>query len=499
VLHCESEAGPEYLGSLLAAVAGVMVVCNAADFALLFVGLELVSIPTYVMLCLGRSDAASREAAAKYFFLSVLASAVLLFGLSFLYGAAGTIKLSAVAAALNGTNPQPAGFSSFARPAAALIFAGLCFKIAAVPFHFYAPDVYQGTSHANAAFLSVVPKAAGFAAVARLLWIAAPGLDAVAWGMVLAVSVLSMTLGNVLALWQDDLRRMMAYSSIAQTGTMLLALAAALAPGVAAGGWNGFGALWFYLAVYAAATIGVFAMLEFPKGSTAAPGRAGNQIAPGRAESHGTAEGGRPTYSNVDDLAGLGQYRPAVAAALALCLLSLTGIPPLAGFWGKLLAFGSALGVENGTGGSGAARPWFLAATIAGVLNAAVAAAYYLRVVGVMYFRGPASETIPTRSGGSARWAGPVCAMLVTAAGLWPGPLLRESNRGVPAEWPRVEKEAPPPQSAPRPGAADAHETNARVAATSFAAIIVGGCDNRLSHRFRTSAESFSPTVFPIA
>ena len=127
----------------------------------MFVALELISIPTYVLLYLGRRDAECQEATAKYFFLSVLASAILLYGFSFLYGVGGSTQLSAVRAALDGTTPLPAGFTVFARLAMVLVFAGLCFKIAAVPFHFYAPDVYQGTTYPNAALLSVVPKAAG--------------------------------------------------------------------------------------------------------------------------------------------------------------------------------------------------------------------------------------------------------------------------------------------------------------------------------------------------
>ena len=389
---------PEYVGSLLLTVAGLMLVAAAEDIVLLFVALELISIPTYVLLYLGRGDAESQESTAKYFFLGVLASAILLYGFSFLYGATGSTALSEVWAALDGTETLPSGFAVFARLAMVLVFAGLCFKVAAVPFHFYAPDVYQGTTHANAALLSVVPKAAGFVVMARILVAAMPGMEPYSWGVVLAVAVLTMTFGNVMALWQGDFRRLLAYSSIAQTGYMLLALAVGLAAPDAPGAWNGIVALWFYLATYAAATIGAFATMEYL---------------------------GRPErrLDSVDDLAGLSRTRPAAAAVMGVCMFSLAGVPPLAGFWGKLLVFGGALSVDT----SGTAGWWFAAAAIVGVLNAAVAAAYYLRIVAVMYFRIPLAT--PAARGGRGAWmSAVVCALLVVGIGIYPGPLMRAGN-----------------------------------------------------------------------
>ena len=267
--------------------------------------------------------------------------------------------------ALDGTKPLPPGFAAFAKLALALVFGGLCFRITAVPFHFYAPDVYQGTTHANAALLSVVPKAAGFLVMTRILVAAMPEHDAARRGRSCsAVSMLTMTFGNVMALWQDDLRRLLAYSSIANAGYMLLALAVALATGGGATAWDGVAAVAFYLAVYSVATIGAFAAFEHL---------------------------GRPDRSldGVDELAGLGSTKPPAAAVLAVCLFSLTGIPPLAGFWGKFLVFGGALSVDPAAGDADGLRWWFVVAAVVGVLNAAVAAAYYLRIVAVMYFRTP--------------------------------------------------------------------------------------------------------------
>jgi NADH-quinone oxidoreductase subunit N len=389
----ESNGTSEYVGSLLLTIAGLMLVAGADEMVLLFVGLELISIPTYLLLYLGRSDVPCQESTVKYFFLSVLSSAILLYGLSFLYGVAGATVLPDIRAAL-GDASQPAGFVSLSKLAMALILAGLCFKITAVPFHFYAPDVYQGASYPNAALLSVVPKAAGLIALVRLLVVAMPGMGPYAWQAVLVVSVLTMTLGNILALWQDDLRRLLAYSSIANAGYILIGLAVALADGDAAGPWNGVSALAFYLAAYAAATIGAFAVLEHL-------GQPGRRI------------------EGVEELAGLGRTRPLAAALLALFMFSLTGVPPLAGFFGKLMVFGSAL----------SAGGWcFTTLAIVGGLNAAVAAAYYLRVVAVMVFRTPLAT--PRAQGGAGPWwAALICALAVLAIGVSPGTLILENDR----------------------------------------------------------------------
>jgi NADH-quinone oxidoreductase subunit N len=386
---------PEYVGSLLLAVAGVMLAASANELILVFLGLELVSIPTYIVLYLARHDAASHEATAKYFFLSILASAILLYGFSFLYGLAGTMELPRIAERLGAMPAENA--ARLARLALVFVFSGLGFKLTAVPFHFYAPDVYQGTSNANAALLSVLPKAAGLAVLVRIVAMSMPGLTPYDWRLVMAVSLVSMTLGNILALWQDNLRRLMAYSSIAQTGYLLVGLSAGLA-GHAPAGWDGTGAALFYLAVYVPATVGTFAALVYL-------GREERQI------------------DSVDQLAGLGRTHPWAAAAIAVCMFSLAGIPPLAGFWGKLTVFGAALAVPaRSTGAS--PQPWLVALAIAGVLNSVVAAAYYLRVVAVMYFRAPLAA--PKAEGGPGAWTATLaCVALVLAIGFYSGPLLQ--------------------------------------------------------------------------
>ena len=393
---------PEYVGSLLLAIAGLMLVSGAGELVLIFLGLELISIPTYILLYLGRRDAASQESTVKYFFLSILASAILLYGFTFLYGTTGQTQLAKIGATLADPHGTATGFDLLVNVALVMVFAGLAFKIAAVPFHFYAPDVYQGTTQTNAALLSVVPKAAGMVVLARIVVLAMPSMAPHACRIALVLAVLTMTFGNFMALWQQNIRRLLAYSSIAHAGYMLIGLAVALGPSAAAAGWNwdGLSALLFYLCVYAVATVGTFAVLDYL-------GRRDEQI------------------DAVEELAGLGRTRPFVAAALGVFMFSLAGIPPLAGFWGKLVLFRSALWValEAET-----LRAWFLTLAIVGALNAAVAAAYYLRIVGVMFFRTPLA--VPKTQGRIGSWCAVTASVVLTIAiGLLPGPLLKESDK----------------------------------------------------------------------
>lgn len=417
-LDTDTPGTSEYVGSLLLAVAGLMLACCAGELVLLFVGLELISIPTYILLYLGRPpirrdtsmplrwEAASQESAAKYFFLSILASAMLLYGFSFLYGTTGSTDLWAIRAALAGPSGAAAGFGGLVKVAWVLIFAGLGFKIAAVPFHFYAPDVYQGTTYPNAGLLSVVPKAAGLVVLVRILVVAMPGLEPYAWRVTLVLSVLTMTLGNVMALWQDNLRRLLAYSSVAHAGYMLIGLTVGLVPVAAQGKWDGVSALLLYLCVYAVATVGTFAALEFL-------GRRQRQI------------------ESVEELAGLGRTQPMLAVCIAVFMFSLAGIPPLAGFWGKLGLFGSAVSVAAGNLSEKALWPWFVALAVLGVLNAAVAAAYYLRIVAVMYFRTPLAT--PKPRGGAGAWLTmTACAVLTILIGIYPGWLFQQADTASP-------------------------------------------------------------------
>jgi len=354
----------EFHGLLLLIVAGVSLTAAANDLIVLFLALELVSIPTYVFLYLPRREAGSPEATTKYFLLSIFSSAIVLYGFSFLYGAVGTTNLGTIHQALvhSPADKSPA----ILLIAAACIVAGLSFRITAVPFHFYAPDVFQG-SHAGAgALLAFVPKIAGFVALLRILRtgsageLAASSADSLwLWcGFIFALmSVASMFLGNVLALLQRDLKRLLAYSSIAHAGYMLVGLAVGHRPSPV----GGVPALLFYLIAYGFTISGVFGLLVLL--------RRGNR-----------------TVETVDDLAGLSQTHPAAAAALAILLFSLTGLPPTAGFLGKLNLLMAAW--SQGT---------FLAEILAVLLavNAAIAATYYLRIVAVMYLR-PSTVSVET-------------------------------------------------------------------------------------------------------
>jgi NADH-quinone oxidoreductase subunit N len=419
------EQSAEEAASLLLMIAGLMLIAAANELILLFAGLELVSIPTYILLYIGRHDARGQESATKYFFLSILSSAILLYGFSFLYGVAGSTLLSHIAAAI-GSTPVPGAevgqFSPLLVPLALLmIFAGLAFRLAAVPFHFYAPDVYQGTSNANAALLSTLPKIAGLVVLARIGMTALPGWESLAWKVCLVLSVTTMTVGNILALWQTNLRRMLAYSSIAHAGYLLIGITVALAMltpdfrtvgNAAADGFNGLGAATFYLLVYIAATVGTFASLVYLSSGT-------------------LADGTPKQIDTLDDIAGLNRSHPVVALLLAGFMFSLAGIPPLAGFWGKFTLLFGALTIEEAPQADGVSlRTWFIGLAVVAALNAAIAAAYYLRVIGTMYFHS-ATTTAPTST---HRKLGPAlamitCAALVVGIGLFPKSIVENTNR----------------------------------------------------------------------
>lgn len=399
------EQGAEVVGLLLLAMVGTMLVAASQELVMLFLGLELISMPTYALLFLGRKNIGSYESTVKYFFLNILASAFMLYGFSFLYGISGSTHLTDIQAALASGAVQDQGWSVMASLAVLFIFAGLGFKIAAVPFHFYAPDVYQGTTNANAALLSIVPKVAGLVAMIRILLIAMPTFEPIGWRIALIVAILTMTIGNILALWQDSVRRLLAYSAIAHSGYMLIGLAVAFAMSytgdTANSGFEGVAAILLYMSVYAVATLGTFAALTY--------------LGDDRHEVDG-----------IDELAGLGHSQPFVAIAIAVFMFSLAGIPPLAGFWGKLALFGSALSVDAGIDGTSELRVWFIRLAIVGVINAAIAAVYYLRIIGVMYFRKPLAT--PQADGGVGAWiAMALSALLVVGIGAASGPLWESS------------------------------------------------------------------------
>jgi NADH-quinone oxidoreductase subunit N len=367
---------------LLAILVGTNLVAAASDLVSLFLALELVSIPTYLILFLSRRDRLGREAAIKYFLLSIFSSALVLYGMSWLYGVAGTTNLLAISEV--SVQGDSSGDQRLLPIAFALLLAGLSFRIAAVPFHFYAPDVFRGTTAANAALLSFIPKVVGFVALLRLLPLTGAGETLDAWRpdepakMLLAVlAVATMLVGNLMALRQKHLYRLMAYSSIAHAGYMLVGLAVG-----DRGAITGTHAALFYLAAYGLMTIGVFALF-------AAVGQVQH---PMEFES---------------DLRGLGRTQPWMALCLAVCLFSLTGLPPTAGFLAKLNIFLAAWSDGSAIGRN-------LAAIMA--INAAIGAWYYLRLIAVMFLDPTVEpETKPRPVTWSAWLAGALC----TAGTLW--------------------------------------------------------------------------------
>ncbi|MDZ4817852.1 MAG: NADH-quinone oxidoreductase subunit N [Planctomycetota bacterium] len=409
----DDEQGPEYTGSVVMMLAGLMLISAADELVLLFVGLELVSIPTYIILYVGRRGAASQEATTKYFFLSILSSALLLYGFSFLYGLAGSTYLPNIARALQSQFAISSAVSPLAAVALLLIFAGLGFRMTAVPFHFYAPDVYQGTTNANAGLLATLTKIAGLLVLARIVVGSMPGVESLGWKVMLAVAVLTMTLGNAVALWQSNIRRLVAYSSIAHGGYILIGVAVGLAQltlarddvSQPAQAINGLGTSLFYLATYVLATLGVFAALVYLESN------------------------GQPA-ENVDDLAGLAKSHPFASVCLAVFMFSLAGIPPLAGFWGKFSLMSGTLDVGAPFSDSRQQlQTWFLALAIITMLNAAMAAAYYLRIVAVMYFR-PATKEYPATGGGYApRLAMVLSVLLVIGVGILPGWVMNTADQ----------------------------------------------------------------------
>ncbi|MFO0877248.1 MAG: NADH-quinone oxidoreductase subunit N [Gemmataceae bacterium] len=408
------EHAGEYHGCLLLMVVGMGVVGSANDLATMYLALELISIPTYVLLYLPRVEDRTQEAAMKYFMLSIFSSGLLLFGLSYLYGLTGTTNIPAILDALHWSQRSASGplpWLSVALLAYVMVVAGLGFRITAVPFHFYAPDVYQGTSTPTAALLSLVPKIVGFAALIRLLGLApehageeiisrlTQQVSMLLWIM----SAVTMTLGNILALLQNNIRRLLAYSSISNAGYMLIGLSVVphlgTGPGEAIGGIE---ALLFYLVAYGAMTVGFFAVI------------------------HALSTEARP-LETVDDLAGLGKTHPGAALLLALFLFSLIGMPLTAGFAGKFMLFFNALGLP-----AGRSEAWLyrLLAIIA-ALNAAVAGWYYLRMIATMYLR-EAIDPFPKLRPAPLYGTIALCAVMTLGLGVYPNALLQVIRKAVP-------------------------------------------------------------------
>jgi NADH-quinone oxidoreductase subunit N len=333
---------------LLFSISGQCLMASASDLIIIFIGLEISSISSYVLAGFFRDDKRSNEAALKYFLLGSFATAFFLYGVALIYGATGTINLDAVRRSIGPLRADP---PVMIVAAAALMFVGLGFKVSASPFQMWAPDVYQGAPTPVSAFLSAGPKAAGFAIFLRIFLTAFGPIGAHWEPLVWGASLLSMTVGNFAALTQTNFKRMLAYSSIAHAGYVLVALAARSQVGAAAA--------MFYLVAYACMNIGAFAVV-----------------------SHLSGRGEK--YTDIEDFKGLAQKQPLTAAMLTIFLLSLIGVPLTGGFFGKFYIFRAALESH---------LVWL---TVLGLLNSAVAAYYYLRILVMMYMHepGPAAEAV---------------------------------------------------------------------------------------------------------
>jgi NADH-quinone oxidoreductase subunit N len=345
----------EYYGLILFGAVGMCLMSSAVELVLIFIALEISSISTYILAGFRRRFAISSESSLKYFLLGSFATAFFLYGVSLMFGATGSTNIDEISARL-GIAPVPV----LAYVAMALMFVGLGFKVAAAPFHIWTPDVYEGAPAPIVGFMSTAPKAAAFAVLLRVIFEAnAPGRFWLIW----ISAALSMTLGNIGALVQDNVKRLLAYSSIAHAGYMLVAFAATPELGTSA--------VMFYAASYAAMNVGAFAVV-----------------------SHFANAGER--YVTLQDYEGLGRRAPFLAGALGVFLISLIGIPITGGFFAKFYVFSAALKSN---------LVWL---TIIGVVNSAVGAYYYLKIIVVMYMR-EAREDVPVL---------PVPAALAVALGI---------------------------------------------------------------------------------
>jgi len=362
------EHGAEYPVLILFSALGAAVMVSATDLMMLYIGLELQSLSAYVLASYRRHDERSAEAGLKYFVLGALASGILLYGISLLYGFSGTTNFTGISAAFAGEGGQNLGLTF------GLVFtlAGIAFKIAAVPFHMWTPDVYEGAPTPVTAFFAAGQKAAAILLATRVCMDAmGPAMDS--WRQIVIFAALgSIVLGAVAAYGQNNIKRLLAYSSINNVGFAMV--------GIAAGGRAGAQAVLLYSAVYVVMTLGAFLCVMRMRDAE-----------------------GRPV-ENLQSLSGLSQTRPALAAALAIFMFSLAGIPPLFGFWPKLMVFNAAVGAGLQ-----------LLALAAAALTV-VGAYYYLKVVKIMYFDAPAEPFAPAR-GKVETVLIALCALLVSPVG----------------------------------------------------------------------------------
>ena len=375
----------EFYAFLVLVALAMSLAVAANNLIMVYVAMEFLSITSYILVGYLRQDPKSNEAAIKYFLYGAVSSAIMLYGMALLYGVSGTTDLAGIAQFFAGGVPSGAQFIAF--PAAILLLAGFGFKIALVPFHQWAPDTYEGAPTPVTAFLSVGPKAAGFAILMRVFLTAlpAPALHQ-NWAALLAgISMVTMTLGNLIALRQSNIKRMLAYSSIAQAGYILIGLAAVTSQ--AGSAFNGLNGVMIYLLAYLFTNLGAFVTVIAFEEATGS-----NAIA---------------------DYAGLFKRSPWLAGTLLIFLLSLAGIPSTGGFIGKLFVFGAAIQVQ------------YYALAIVAIVNSAIAVFYYLNVVRYMFFTAPAETATPVPVPAGIRWVLAISLIMTFVIGLYPQPFVQ--------------------------------------------------------------------------
>jgi NADH-quinone oxidoreductase subunit N len=365
-----SDERGEFFSMMLFSLVGLMLLGPAEDILMLFLALELISIPTYILVALSRKQMAASEAATKYFYLGALSAAVMAYGISLLYGVAGSTSFADIYVALadreTGAFVQPFGSLEYTLAVVGVVMTlgGLLFKIAAFPMHFYIADVYQGAGNSVAALLGFVPKFGGIVAIIKLIsltgwwesFTSGAYLHEMFW-LLWILAAITMTVGNALALRQTNIKRMLGYSGIAHSGYMLVGLMAGPLGGDGFLG-DGTAAVLYYIVIYGIANLAAFATLGLLK-----------------------AHGGK-ACETLQDVAGLVRRHPGWAMILVLAMFTLMGLPPTPGFWGKLSLFGSALATASEMPAEMATQQsWLIGLVIIAALNSALAAAYYLRVI----------------------------------------------------------------------------------------------------------------------
>lgn len=331
----------EYPVLVLLSLAGMFVIVSASDFISMYVGIELMSLSLYVLTGIKRDDEKSGEAAVKYFVLGALSSCIILYGVSLIYGFSGATSFTNVAAFLSNLIENKQAVSSALLVGIVFVLTGVFFKLSLAPFHMWAPDVYEGTSKAVVSFLATAPKAAAFFLLARLLDSAFLPIFSQIQKIIIIVSAASMIVGAFAAVKQTTLKRLLAYSGVANMGYLLV--------GLASGNVIGLEASIAYVIIYVLTTIGVFAIIT-------------------------TLNDGANEFEKISDLSGLAKTNPVIAFSLATLMLSMAGIPPLAGFFGKFFVFIAAL------------KSGLYPLAVIGILTSVVGAYYYLKIIKVMYF-----------------------------------------------------------------------------------------------------------------